>query len=369
VAAAHEFERAAWRVVYRGVFLVFGLALAAWLLVQLREVVVQLVLAIILAAGMTPLVNRISQRQWVGIGRRSIKPPRGVAVLLLYLALSGLVALVGLAVVPPLAADVEDLVRSLPAYGLAIQRWAAGLPARYPFLPALPDMQGAASQLQAGAAQLAGVLGQALVVAQVVLGVVGGALDGLFVLILALYFTADGGRLLRYFLGFLPPQRQPQAEGVANRIGLRLGGWVQGQIALSAIIGAATLVGLWAIGVPYAVLLALVAALGETVPMIGPIFSAVPAVIVAFFQSPLQGFLTLGLYVVIQQLENSVIVPRVMSRAVALNPLAVIVALLAGAQLMGITGAILSVPVAAALAVVLDEVRRERCSPLSSARL
>lgn len=103
-----------------------------------------------------------------------------------------------------------------------------------------------------------------------------------------------------------------------------------------------------------------VAALGELIPMIGPILSAIPAVAVAFTQSPAQGLLTLGFYVLVQQIENYVVVPRIMERAVNIHPLGVMLALLAGAELYGITGAILSLPVAAAVAVLLAEVRRAR---------
>jgi predicted PurR-regulated permease PerM len=113
----------------------------------------------------------------------------------------------------------------------------------------------------------------------------------------------------------MAPDRRAQFERITDHIGDRLGGWVRGQIALSAIIGAITLAGLATIGVPYAVLLALIAAVGEAVPMVGPIISAVPAVIVAFFVSPLHGFLTLGLYVLVQQVENAVVVPKVMETA------------------------------------------------------
>jgi predicted PurR-regulated permease PerM len=161
-------------------------------------------------------------------------------------------------------------------------------------------------------------------------------------------------------VAFLPESRQVQACRVAEHIGQRLGGWVRGQLLLSAIIGTMTLVGLTIIGVPYAVLLSLVAAIGEAVPMIGPIVSAVPAIIIAFFVSPVQGFLTLGLYIVIQQLENNLVVPKVMGRAVSLHPVAVMLALLAGSELMGVTGAILAVPVTAALSVIVDEVRSQR---------
>jgi predicted PurR-regulated permease PerM len=224
-----------------------------------------------------------------------------------------------------------------------------------------PDFTGGLNDLlRTGASQLTGFLNQALAIVGLVLGVLGGALNGIFILFLALYITVDNERIQRYLVGFLPPDRRDQALEVTGRIGDRLGGWLRGQFMLSAIIGTLTLVGLSVIGVRYAMLLSLIAAVGEAIPMVGPIFSAIPAVIIAFFQSPLQGFLTLGLYVLIQQVENSLVVPKVMERAVSLHPLAVMVALLAGAELLGVTGAILSVPVAAALSVVVDEVRREQ---------
>jgi predicted PurR-regulated permease PerM len=261
---------------------------------------------------------------------------------------------------PPLVGDIEDLVRGLPDDVVAIQAWLEQLAVTYPLFPATDVIQGLAEQLRAATHQLTGLLTQALVVVRLALGVLGGALNGIFVLILALYITADSHRILRYLLAFLPENRQIQAERVAEHIGVRLGGWVRGQLTLSAIVGTMTFFGLSLIGVRYAVLLALVMAIGETVPMVGPIVAAVPAVIVAFFGSPFQGFMTLGLYVLVQQLENHLIVPRVMSRAVSLHPLAVLLALLVGSELMGVTGAILSVPVTAALSVIVDEIRQEK---------
>jgi predicted PurR-regulated permease PerM len=282
-----------------------------------------------------------------------------VVVVLLYALLLAVLVVLGALIVPPTIQQIEDLVRNLPNYAAAFQEWVASLPQRYPFIPpGLAD--GLPEQLRGGASQLAGFLSQALVVFRLLLGVLGGALNFIFILFLALYLTSDADRVVRYFVSWMPPQRRDQAYDVAGRMGEKLGGWVRGQIMLSAIIGAITLAGLLAIGVPYAVLLALVAALGEAVPMVGPIFSAVPAVIVAFFQSPLQGLLTLGLYVLVQQIENAVVVPKVMERAVALHPLAVMLALLIGGELYGVMGAILSVPVTAALSVVASEVKRER---------
>jgi hypothetical protein len=122
-------------------------------------------------------------------------------------------------------------------------------------------------------------------------------------------------------------------------------------------------VGLTVIGVPYAAVLALIAGIMEAVPNIGPIIAAVPAVMVAALYSPWQALAVLALYLVIQQLENYVIVPRVMSRAVELHPLAVLLALMVGGELMGVLGAVLAVPVTAAISVIVDEIRTERLTP------
>jgi predicted PurR-regulated permease PerM len=350
-------ESAAWRVASRTVILFLSLIFLGWLIVQLRSVVVQVMLAIILSAGMTPLVDRITLDESVRHWRW--KPPRALIVLALYLTLVLLVLLFGAIVIPPLAIEIEDLVTRVPGYLVNFELWLENMSRTNPFF-ATVDAGDQLGQLSSQlASQITIVLSQALVVVRVAMSLLGGILDTIFTLILALYITADSKRIVSYLQAFAPVDRRVQAARISERIGQRLGGWLRGQLLLSAIIGTMTLIGLSLIGVHYAVLLAFLAAIGEVIPMVGPIFSAIPAVIIAFTQSPVHGLLTLGLYVLVQQLENNLVVPKVMSRAVELHPLVVMLALLAGSQLMGITGAILSVPVAAALAVIVDEVRRE----------
>jgi predicted PurR-regulated permease PerM len=357
-------EAAAWRVAARTVFLVFGLLLLLWTVVQLKQVVVQALLAVIFAAGMAPLVNGVAafaaQERW------RWHPPRALVVLVLYLTLIALLVLLGTFTIPPLLREIEELARRTPTYVSSLQLWLQTLVQTYPFLQPYATDEALSQQLQAVTSQLTALLGQALVLVRFALGILTGALNGIFILILALYMTADSSRIVNYLVGFLPAERQAQAHEVSTNIADRLGGWVRGQLTLSGIIGLVTFVGLSLLGVPYALLLALIAAVGEVIPMIGPIISAVPAILIAFIYSPVLGLLTLGLYVLIQQLENHLIVPKVMERAVSLHPLAVLLTLLAGSELMGVTGAILSVPVAAAISVIVDEVRRERlegCEP------
>jgi predicted PurR-regulated permease PerM len=216
-------------------------------------------------------------------------------------------------------------------------------------LPSLQDLLG-------GAIGLA----QASRVVSVATGLFTGVLYVLFSLVLALYLTIDGDRVRRYLIQFLPFDRQAQALLVSERIGGRLGAWARGEAVLAAIIGGLTWVGALLLGLPYAGALALIAAVGELVPNLGPIIAAIPLVLVGLLVSPTHGLLALLLAVLIQQLENNLIVPRVMSRAVNLHPVAVMLAILSGGELLGIPGALLAVPVLASLSVIIDEVQRER---------
>jgi predicted PurR-regulated permease PerM len=159
---------------------------------------------------------------------------------------------------------------------------------------------------------------------------------------------------------FLPLERQAQAIVLTERIGSRLGAWARGEAVLAAIIGTLTWLGAIALGLPYAAALALIAAVGELIPNLGPIIAAIPLIAVGFLSSPSQGLLAVGLAILVQQLENNLIVPRVMGQAVNLHPVAVMLAILGGNELLGIPGALLAVPVVASLSVILDEIQRER---------
>ncbi|MBU4332000.1 AI-2E family transporter, partial [Patescibacteria group bacterium] len=135
----------------------------------------------------------------------------------------------------------------------------------------------------------------------------------------------------------------------------KIGSWLRGQVILMIIIGILSYIGLLILGVRYALLLALFAGLMEIIPYIGPIFGAVPAVFIALTQSPIKGLLVIVLYLIIQQLENNLIVPKIMKRAVGLNPIVVILVILIGGKIAGIVGALIAVPVATAFSVMLKD--------------
>ena len=127
---------------------------------------------------------------------------------------------------------------------------------------------------------------------------------------------------------------------------------MRGQLLLMLAIGLATFLGLILLGIPYALPLAILAGLLEIIPTLGPILAAVPAVIIALTISPGMAIVVVGLYIVIQMLENNILVPKIMQRAVGLNPVIVIIGVVIGANLLGVAGALLSIPFIALLAVL-----------------
>ena len=315
-------ESAAWRVVSRAILFTLTVLILLWLLIQISSVIVKLVLAVILAAGMKPLVDRLTAPALRRQGRWT--PPRGLVVLLVYVTMILLVSVAGGMIIQVVISEVQNLVNGVPVYAPRIVTRVDELLDLIPGGRAMVADFDIAGQLSGLVSRLFGVFSQALLVFQYVLNLFSGLLDVLMILLLALYITTDGPRIGRYLLAFLPPDRHAQAGRVTDRIFIRLGGWVSGQLLLCVIIGFMSWIGLTIIGVPYVVVLALIAGVMEAVPNIGPIIAAVPAIMIAALYSPWQALFVLILYLVIQQLENYIIVPRIMSRAVELHPLAVL---------------------------------------------
>lgn len=158
-----------------------------------------------------------------------------------------------------------------------------------------------------------------------------------------------------FVVAITPSKYHDYAVSSAEKIKVKIGRWMQGQLLLMLIIFALDFLALHFLNVPYALILAILGGLLEIVPYLGPIISAVPAVIFGFLVSPLTGILVLAVYIVIQQVEGHIITPQVMKKALGLNPIVVILALLVGAKIGGVLGAILSVPITTAMSVFVDD--------------
>jgi predicted PurR-regulated permease PerM len=150
-------------------------------------------------------------------------------------------------------------------------------------------------------------------------------------------------------------ENRARAKRIANDATIKVGAWLGGQLLLGAIIGATATIGFWLIGVPYFYVLGLIAAIGEQVPVVGPIMAAVPAILLGWTVSP-QTALIVAVYCWTQQfIENNFLVPRIMERQVGVSPVTIMVALLIGSSLLGLPGAILAVPTAAIVQVIVQE--------------
>ncbi|MBV9544459.1 MAG: AI-2E family transporter [Chloroflexi bacterium] len=352
--------------VYRGAFVLALLVGLALLGLQLKWVLLQLFAAAIVAAGMAPVVRRSTDVPQPWLGNR--RPPKGLVVALIY-AMVGLVVLVlGTILLQVVLVQGGLLLERVPAFALAVQDWYAGLSRRSPLLAQLNlfDLLGGVSGLTGWAT---GVLRQVLNVATVLLALFGGALNVLFVLFMALYLTVDGATMRDYLLVFLPRDRQAQARRVLTDISLRLGHWVVGELTLCLIVGVAAGIGFALLGVPGAALLGVVWAVAELIPGIGPFVAAAPSIALGFVGGPSTGIIATIFTFLFSQVENNILVPRVMGHAVKLNPLVVLLALLVGNELLGLAGALFAIPLAAAAAVIVDELRRERLIQLEAASL
>jgi predicted PurR-regulated permease PerM len=156
-------------------------------------------------------------------------------------------------------------------------------------------------------------------------------------------------------------------DAAMREMTVKVSAWLGGQLLLAAVIGTTSAIGLWALGVPFFYVLALLSAVGEMIPVVGPILSAVPAIAVASTVSLKTVVFVVIFFVLQQQLENHILVPKIMSRQVGVSPVTVIVALLIGGSLLGIVGAILAVPTAAILQVIASELMTDVDEPAKKA--
>ena len=323
-------------------------ALAAAVLAVLyiaRDALLVIYISGLLATGLGPLVHRIEHAAAPGTARL----PRWLAILLIYISIVGVLTLVGLAVVPPLVEQARDLWGRLPELLLRSQEFLVErgwLDHRVTLREAVRSAPGPGQAVGTVAGAVTSVLATLLAL--------------LTILILTFYLLVESDSLFDAFVRLFPRPDRPRVRDAALKVSAKVSAWLSGQLILGGTIGLSAAVGLYFLGVPYFYVLALLAAFGELVPVVGPIFSAVPAVLVALSVSPQTALFTLVFFLLQQQVENHLLVPKVMERQVGVSAVFVIVALLIGGSVLGIIGAVLAIPSAAIVQVVVSELLDER---------
>ena len=327
---------------YALVGLILAIALA-WALYLVRDVLLVVYVAALVAIGLGPLVNSLESHRLPSL-KRSI--PRWLAILTIYLLLVALLVGLGMLVFPPLIAQARELWSNLPDLVHRAQLWLIerGLLTRE-----LTIQEAVQRTPVGGADAIDTVLGA-------VTGFVGGIFGFVTILILAFYMMLDAESFVRQFVRLFPRPERKRVEEACRSVSMKVSAWLGGQVLLAGTIGATAAAGLFLMGVPYFYVLALIAAFGELIPIVGPVLSAIPAILVALTVSPTLALGVIVFFFVQQQFENHILVPKVMERQVGVSPVTVIISLLIGGTLLGIVGAILAIPTAAILQVVLHEV-------------
>jgi len=328
-------------------WLVFAVA-GLWVVSHLVRPLLIVVLAALLAYAVSPAVRMLA---------RALPLPAAIA--LVYLALIGLVGGVGYLFVAnattELAALTDQITRllSAPSAGaptlLVQQLEQFGLSQQQ-----IQDLsQRAAEQLQGAAENALPLLGG------VVTGLLAAVLDAVLVFVLSLYFLVAGPKMVGWLGRSAPIAQRERLANTLSAVQRVLGGYLRGQLTLSSLIGTLVGGGMFVIGVPYAVLLGLLAFLLEFIPTVGTLLSGVICVLVALTQGWVLALIVLGYFVLIHILEGYVVAPRVLAKAVGLYPAVSIIALLVGAEVFGVLGALFAAPVAGLLQVLLTTLWHE----------
>ncbi|MFN2587060.1 MAG: AI-2E family transporter [Actinomycetota bacterium] len=305
-----------------------------------RSLLMLVFVAAFLAVGMDPAVRRL--QQW------GLK--RGHAVLVILLGIIVFLAGFAAAVVPPLVSQVTQFARDLPGY---VQDLAENNERLQEYVSEQAIAERLRSATENIPAQIGGSFGTILGVAGSVLATI---FNTLTVLVLTVYFSLSLARIREGSLKLIPKSRRERVQSIVDPILQKIGGYIAGNVVISVIAGVVSFVFLTIVGVPFPVALALWVAIADLIPLVGATLGAVPAVVVAFFVSLPVGIATLAFFVFYQQVENYLIAPRVMTKAVDLSPAAVLVAALTGAALLGVPGVLMAIPAAAAVKLISQEI-------------
>lgn len=311
---------------HKTILFITGFLALLWALLQIREVIIVLFVAIIFMSALAPLVDRLTKH----------KVPKALAIAFIYLLVIGLIGVLLSFVIRPLVEQTTYLAQNLPK--------------------------------TLGKLSILGPIDQNLVQDQVnnisknavtfTLAIFNNFIAFISVAVLTFYLLLERDRLdqliEQFFIG-----NEVKARRITRQIEYKLGAWLRGQIALSLLIGSSVYVALFLLNIPYALPLSIIAGLMEVVPVIGPIISAIPAILIALTISPFLALIVAGTFFVVQQLESHVVIPQVMKKAIGLNPLVVILAVSIGGKLLGISGALLAVPITVVVQIISEGVLKD----------
>lgn len=300
--------------------------LGLWLLYFVRDIILQLFVALLIMTILEPLVALLAK----------IKIPRAISVLISYILVLGVLGGVIALIAPTLATQTTNFVNALPAYlsNIGINSWVNG-------------------DLASGAlTQLGTIPGEIL---NFTVSIFSNIVSLVTVLVFAFYLLLSHDKLQDQAAFLFGEEKKQRIGRLISAWENKIGKWARGQLLLMFMVGLGTYIGLFLIGIPFALPLAILSGILDIVPILGPLVAAVPAILIGFGISPVVGLGVAAVAFLVHQLEGYVLVPKIMEKSVGVSPLLVLISIAVGARLLGIMGVIISVPFVITLQVLIKE--------------
>src|SRR5215210_3201552 len=338
------------RTVLRAVLTALAVVIALYVIYLLRRPLTWIFIAGFLAIALSGPVAFLSR--WM---------KRSIAVALVYVGLIMVPVLIFAALIPPIVEQGNNLAESLPQYASDLSDFVQ----KNDRLRSLERNYDITGKLEEQAGKLPGRIGDAAgVLSDIGFGIVNSLFAGITILVLSAFLLGSGARWLTAYSDRHPPERAEWMQRLFERIGAAVGNYVAGALAQATVAGLLAWIMLMILGVPYALPLAVVVFILDLVPLVGATLGAVIVGVVTLFSDfPTDTIIWAVFSVVYQQIENTVIQPRIQSRAVAVHPFVVLVSVLFGSTLFGVLGALLAIPVAAAIQITIREYSAFRNTP------
>jgi len=334
-------ERDFTRRLLQTVATVAGTAILVAILWAAREALLLVYISALIAMGFSPIVGVLERVRGV---------PRWLAILVIYLAIVAILVLVGLMIIPPLVAQAATLWAKMPAYFNEFQTYLI----KHKLMLHRVTLEEAVQSAPTGTGGNA--VGTVLVA---ISSLIGGVFGFITILILSFYLLIEAQSMFEALMRYAPAGRRADVATAARQAVIKVSAWLRAQLVLAGVMGVFATIGLYLLGVPYFYVIALIAAIGETIPIVGPVIGGITAVAVSITVSPQLALMVGGYFLVLHQLEANVLVPKIMERGVGVSPVVVMIALLIGGALWGLVGAVLAIPTAAIISVIVSEFASE----------
>jgi len=321
--------------------------LLLWFLFLVRDVIFLVFISVIIVSAIDPIVDWFQKK----------KIPRSLTVTVIYILAISIFAVAFSFFIPPLVSEIRalgenfpKLIETLSGYFRIVRDYAAAHNFQQDVANFMSNM--AAKISETGQSIFSGTI-----------SFIGGIFEFIVILSIAFYMSVQEKGIKKFFSSLMPEEHREYISGLVDRVQFKMGRWLQGQLLLMFLVFVLDYLGLLFIKAPYALTLALLAGILEIVPYIGPVISAIVATAVSLLHGTITGLLVLAWFTIVQQLEGYVLTPLVMKKAVGLNPVIVILALMIGAKLGGVMGVIVAVPVATMIEEVVNDLMKDQALP------